>query len=190
MIFLGQSRPGGGRLENRLNICQKMAWALWQAPRHRAAKMHVHFDVLKGVATEVTLTAGQDSERDQLRATLQAGGFDVVDRGYRDWDFFPEILQAGAYFGARVQDDTVIHSAEERPVTAAAAGVLPGRGGRPARCLREQDSAAADFPVHRFAPAALALPGVGGQRHTACAVRVEPVPAQRVAQGEEGPERA
>lgn len=27
----------------------KMAWALWLDPQHRAAKMHIHFDVLKGV---------------------------------------------------------------------------------------------------------------------------------------------
>jgi hypothetical protein len=27
----------------------KMAWALWLDPQHRAAKMHVHFDVLKSV---------------------------------------------------------------------------------------------------------------------------------------------
>jgi Transposase DDE domain len=99
----------------------KMAWALWQGPRHRAAKMHVHFDVLKGVPTEVTVTAGQGSERDQLRATLEPGGFYVVDRGYRDWDFFQEIIAAGASFVARVQDNTVIHPAEERPLTAAAA---------------------------------------------------------------------
>src|SRR5262245_60902839 len=30
----------------------KMAWALWLGEGHRAAKLHVHFDVLKGVPTE------------------------------------------------------------------------------------------------------------------------------------------
>ena len=104
----------------------KMAWALWLDPQHRAAKMHVHFDVLKGVPTQVTVTPGQASERDQLRATLQAGGFYVVDRGYRDWDLFQAIVDANASFVGRVQDNTVIHAAEERPVTAAAraAGVV------------------------------------------------------------------
>jgi hypothetical protein len=104
----------------------RMAWALWQDPRHRAAKMHVHFDVLKGVPTQVTVTPGQASERDQLRATLESGGFYVVDRGYRDWDFFQAIVEAGASFVGRVQDNTVIHAAEERPLTATAraAGVV------------------------------------------------------------------
>jgi len=104
----------------------KMAWALWLDARNRAAKMHVHFDVLKGIPTHVTVTAGQDSERDQLRASLQQGGFYVIDRGYRDWAFFQEIIAAGASFVGRVQDNTVIHAADERPLTAAAqaAGIV------------------------------------------------------------------
>ena len=104
----------------------KMAWALWQDPQHRAAKMHVHFDVLKAVPTDVSITTGKDSERDQLRARLQSGGFYVIDRGYRGWAFFQVIVDAGASFVGRVQDNTVIHAAEERPLTAAAraAGVV------------------------------------------------------------------
>jgi Transposase DDE domain len=104
----------------------KMAWALWRDQLHRAAKMHVHFDVLKGIPTRVTITAGNASERDQLRASLDPGGFYVIDRGYRDWDFFEEIGAAGASFVGRVQDNTVIHAAAERPLaaTAQAAGVI------------------------------------------------------------------
>jgi hypothetical protein len=104
----------------------KMAWALWKDPRQRAAKMHVHFDVLKGVPTQVSVTAGNDAERDQLRTSWQPGGFYVVDRGYRDWALFQEMVAAGVSFVGRVQDNTVIHVAEERPVTAAAqaAGVV------------------------------------------------------------------
>jgi hypothetical protein len=103
-----------------------MAWALWQDKKHRAAKMHVHFDVLRAVPTDVSITAGNGSERDQLRASLDAGGFYVIDRGYRDWAFFQEIVDASASFVGRVQDNTVIHAAEERPLTAAtrAAGVV------------------------------------------------------------------
>ena len=104
----------------------KMAWALWLNPQHRAAKMHVHFDVLKGVPTEVSVTPAQASERDQLLANLVPGGFYVIDRGYRGWDFFQDLIDAGVWFVARVQDNTVIHPAEERPLTAAAraAGVV------------------------------------------------------------------
>ena len=104
----------------------KMAWALWKDPQHRAAKMHVHFDVLKAIPTDVSITTGNDSERDELRVRLQSGGFYVIDRGYRGWTFFEEIVDAGASFVGRVQDNTVIHAAEERLLTAAAraAGVV------------------------------------------------------------------
>jgi hypothetical protein len=104
----------------------KMVWALWQDDKHRAAKMHVHFDVLKEVPADVSITTANDSERDQLRDKLDSGGFYVVDRGYRDWDLFQEIIDAGASFVGRVQDNTVIHVYKERQVTAAggAAGVL------------------------------------------------------------------
>jgi hypothetical protein len=104
----------------------KMAWALWQDNQHRAAKMHVHFDVLKGAPTHITITTGNASERDELRNSLNPGGFYVIDRGYRDYTFFQEIVDAGASFVARVQDNTVIHAAEERPLTLAAqaAGII------------------------------------------------------------------
>jgi hypothetical protein len=104
----------------------KMAWALWLDPQNRAARMHVHFDVLKNVPTAVSVTPAQASERDQLLADLVPGGFYVIDRGYRGWDFFQDLIEAGVDFVARVQDNTVLHAAEERPVTAAAraAGVV------------------------------------------------------------------
>jgi hypothetical protein len=102
----------------------KMAWALWQDDLHRAAKMHVHFNVLKGVPTHITVTAGNASERDELRACLRAGGFYVVDRGYRDYDLFQEIVDARASFVARVQENTAYRVDEklsaERPLTPAA----------------------------------------------------------------------
>ena len=104
----------------------KMAWALWTDENHRAAKMHLHFDVLKGIPTQVSVTTANDSERDQLRVSMKPGGFYVFDRGYRDWTFFQEIATAGASFVGRVQNNTVIHTDQELPLTAAAqaAGVV------------------------------------------------------------------
>src|SRR5438093_4185091 len=49
----------------------KMAWALWVDDQHRAAKLHLHFDVFKGVPTHATLTEGNGNEKQQLRASLQ-----------------------------------------------------------------------------------------------------------------------
>jgi Transposase DDE domain len=107
----------------------KMAWALWLDPQHRAAKMHVHFDVLKGVPVETTVTAGNDSETQQLRATLQARRLYVIDRGYADYRLFQDILDAGSAFIGRIRDNAVWTVVEERPLTAEAraAGVRSDR---------------------------------------------------------------
>src|ERR1043165_160749 len=102
----------------------KMAWALWQDPQHRAAKMHVHFDVLKGIPVETTVTTANDYEPQQLRATLQAERLYVLDRGYVDYQLYQDILNAGSDFIGRLRRDvawTVID--EERPVTAQARAV-------------------------------------------------------------------
>jgi hypothetical protein len=109
-----------------LRALPKMARALWKDEQHRAVRMHLHFDVLRAVPTHASVTTGNDSERDELRASLKPGGFYVFDRGYRDWDLFQEIAAAGAWFVGRVQDNTVINEPEERPVTAEAqaAGVV------------------------------------------------------------------
>jgi hypothetical protein len=107
----------------------KMAWALWLDPQHRAAKMHVHFDVLKGVPVETTVTAGNDSETKQLRATLQAKRLYVIDRGYADYQLFQDIIDAGSGFIGRIRDNAVWTVVEERPLTAEAlaAGVRSDR---------------------------------------------------------------
>src|SRR5271166_1989089 len=107
----------------------KMAWALWLDPQHRAAKMHVHFDVLKGVPVEATVTAGNDSETQQLRATLQARRLYVIDRGYADYQLFQDIIAAKSNFIGRIRDNAVWTLIEERPLTPAAraAGVRSDR---------------------------------------------------------------
>lgn len=107
----------------------KMAWALWLAPEHRAAKMHVQFDVLKGVPVEATVTTGNDSEIQQLRATLQPKRLYVIDRGYAEYQLFQDIIDANSDFVGRIRDNAVWTVEEERPLTAEAraAGVRSDR---------------------------------------------------------------
>jgi hypothetical protein len=107
----------------------KMAWALWLDPQHRAAKMHVHFDVLKGVPVQATLTTGNDSEAVQLRATLQKQRLYVIDRGYADYQLFQDIITAGSDFVGRIRVDATTTLVESRPLTAEdrAAGVRSDR---------------------------------------------------------------
>lgn len=107
----------------------KMAWALWLDPQHRAATMHVHFDILKGIPVHTTVTAGNDSETRQLRATLQANRLYVIDRGYAEYQLFQDIVAAHSDFIGRIRDNAVWQVVAERPLTAEAqaAGVRSDR---------------------------------------------------------------
>ncbi len=104
----------------------RMAWALWQNDQHRAAKLHLHFDVFKAIPVEATLTEGNGSERQELRNTLQKGRLYVLDRGYLGYEFFQEIIDANASFICRVKENTVYRVIERRPISkqAAEAGVI------------------------------------------------------------------
>jgi len=104
-----------------LPALSRMAWALWQDEGHRAAKMHVHFEVFKAVPCEATVTPAACSELEQLRATLQAGRLYVLDRGYAGYWLLGAILAAGSSFIARLQEDAAFTLLQERPVPAAAA---------------------------------------------------------------------
>jgi DDE family transposase len=104
----------------------KMVWALWTDPAHRAAKLHLQFDVLKGVPCDATVTPGASSEPEQLRAMLQPGRLYVIDRGYAGFQLFRDILDARSSFVGRVKDNTTFTVAEERPLPpeARAGGVV------------------------------------------------------------------
>jgi hypothetical protein len=104
----------------------RMAWALWQDADHRGAKLHLHFDVLKGVPADATLTSAACSEGAALADALQPGRLYALDRGYADYELFAKVVAAGSSLVARVKDSTAFVVQEERPLTAAAqaAGVV------------------------------------------------------------------
>jgi hypothetical protein len=104
----------------------RMAWALWQDDQHRAAKMHVAFAVLRQGPVDVTVTAGNGSERAEWRRLVQPGGFYVVDRGYVDYSLFQDLHDLPCSFLCRVKDNAAYEVQEERPLTPAAmhAGVV------------------------------------------------------------------
>jgi hypothetical protein len=107
----------------------KMAWALWLDERHRAAKMHLAFEVLRGIPVGVTVTAGNASEHEQLRVLLQAGRLYVIDRGYAEYQLFQDIRDGHSSFIGRLRDNAVWQVIAERPLSAAAqaAGVVSDR---------------------------------------------------------------
>jgi hypothetical protein len=98
----------------------RMAWALWQDAQHRAAKMHVAFAVVRQVPVDVTVTAGNAPEREELQRLVQPGGFYVFDRGYADYALFQTRHDLPCSFVGRVQYNAVYEVQEERPVLVAA----------------------------------------------------------------------
>ena len=98
----------------------RMAWALWQDDQHRAAKMHVAFAVLRQGPVDVTVTAGNSSERAEWRRLVQPGGFYVVDRGYADYSLFQDLHDLPCSFICRVQDNAAYEVQAERSLSPAA----------------------------------------------------------------------
>jgi hypothetical protein len=107
----------------------RMVWALWLDDDHKAAKMHVHFEVLRGSPNQATVTTGNDSEKQQLRQTLEKDRLYVIDRGYAEYQLFQDILDAGSQFVGRIRDNAVWEVVEQRSVNAEAwaAGVRSDR---------------------------------------------------------------
>ncbi len=122
----------------------RMAWALWVDETHRAAKMHLAFEVLRGVPVKVSVTEGNGSEKNELRKMLEAGRLYVVDRGYAEYQLFQEIIDAKSSFVGRIRNDANWTAVKERPVSpeAKATGVLSDRevwlGGKKSRKALEQ----------------------------------------------------
>lgn len=108
-----------------LPALSKMVWALWHDADHRAAKLHLHFDVLKSVPCDALITPGACSETAHLMTMLQPGRFYVMDRGYASYELLQAILGVGSSFVVRVKDNTDYGLAQERPLSdeARAAGV-------------------------------------------------------------------
>jgi hypothetical protein len=109
-----------------LPCCSRMAWALWLDEKHRAAKMHVQFEVLRGIPTKVSVTEGNGSETEQLRRSLRGGLLYALDRGYAEYRLFQDIIDAKSSFIGRIRENAVWQVIEERPLSARdrAAGVV------------------------------------------------------------------
>jgi Transposase DDE domain len=104
----------------------KMAWALWVDEEHRAAKLHLHFDVFKGVPCHASITEGNGDERKELRTALQSLRLYVIDRGYAEYQLFQDIIDKRSSFIGRIRANAVYQVIEERPLSdeARKAGVV------------------------------------------------------------------
>src|SRR5262245_49202422 len=82
----------------------RMAWALWQDDQHKAAKLHLHFEVARGVSIDAAITPGNDSEVQTLRDRLVPGRLYVLDRGYAAYRLLGDIVRAQSSFIVRLQE--------------------------------------------------------------------------------------
>ena len=103
-----------------IDAVPSMAWALWLDEEHRAAKLHLEFDLLKQAPADATVTHGNGDERTVLRENLSAGKLYVTDRGYADYGLLAEILDAGSSFVSRLRHDAAYEVLEERALSASA----------------------------------------------------------------------
>ncbi len=112
-------------------VAGRIAWAIYN---HSAKnnlsqgnlRVHVHFDILRGVPAHATLTDGQADEGRQLREALSTGCFYVLDRGFQWYQLLADIVAIGSDFLVRLRKSARCESIETLPLTAAdrAAGVL------------------------------------------------------------------
>lgn len=104
----------------------KMAWALWNFDDKKAARLHLHFEVMKAAPLNAEITHGKSCEKKSMHRLLEAGRFYVIDRGYEQFRLFQAIVDAGSSFVCSVRDQMTWKTLRERPLSqeARAAGVV------------------------------------------------------------------
>lgn len=102
-----------------LTAVARMAWAVWLDPEHRAAKLHLEFNVLRGTPGQARVTDGNANEREVLRGWIRPGALYLLDAGYRQYTLLEAIRQKHSSFVARLQDNVVWDQVvKERNLTA------------------------------------------------------------------------
>jgi hypothetical protein len=94
----------------------RILWALWLDDEHRAAKLHLEFDIIKSVPIRAEVTVGNANEKNNLRKSLSPDKLYALDAGYGQYKLFEDIRKAGSNFVARLRDNAVWQIIEERPL--------------------------------------------------------------------------
>jgi len=104
----------------------RMAWALWQDSKNRAAKLHLELSVWRDVPAEFTVTEGKRCERSVWRQKLRPGVCYVNDRHYaQDYGLIQEVQAVGARHVLRLCHNALI-TPLEAPRTLSAADQAAG----------------------------------------------------------------
>jgi hypothetical protein len=110
-----------------LRCLPKMVWATFrQESDNRGVRLHVHYDIARGIPSAAEITKALGSEKKSLRKLLKEGMLYLTDRGYIDYGMYQAIHDAGSFFVSRLKDNSAYVVVEDRPLTAAdrKAGVL------------------------------------------------------------------
>lgn len=108
-----------------LEALPRMVWALWLRKQHNGVRLHLDFDILKGIPVGAEITTARTSETARLRKRLEKGRLYVYDRGFADYGLFQAVVDAGSSFVGRVHQNAIYQVVEDRRVTdeGVAAGV-------------------------------------------------------------------
>jgi hypothetical protein len=121
----GLPRPAGLAEELAITACDgslmkglpRAVWALWLDEGHKAAKLHLEYDVLKGIPKTATVTDGNGNEKEVFRKRLEPGKLYVLDAGYAQYSLLEAIVQQNSSFVVRLRDNAVYEMLEARALT-------------------------------------------------------------------------
>ena len=97
-----------------LEASLSMKWADY-SDTHRKAKVHVGFDLNRGIPRKLYLTDGKGAERPFVPLLLEEGQTGVIDRGYQDHTRFDAWIDEGKHFVARIKKNTHRETLQELP---------------------------------------------------------------------------
>ena len=133
-----------------LRCLPRMTWALFrQKTTNRAVRMHLHFDVQRGIPADLDITDARSSEKKVLRRRIQPGMLYVIDRGYIDYSLYQDIHDGKSFFVARLKDNSTYQVLSERALSPLdrQAGVVSDQWVRMGSAFTEGDLTA---PVRRL----------------------------------------
>jgi len=82
-----------------------MYWADYRKGAKKA-KVHIGFDLKRGIPKKIFLSNGNDAERPFVEKILAPGGTGVMDRGYQNHKLFDTWQQEGKHYICRIKAST------------------------------------------------------------------------------------
>jgi hypothetical protein len=98
-----------------IDACLSMHWADYRKGSKKA-KVHLGFDLNRGIPRKVFLTDGKCAERPFVNMILSPGQTGVIDRGYQSHDLFDLLQEEKKHFLCRIKSHTKITCIEHKQI--------------------------------------------------------------------------